>query len=171
MIPIAFIVQGKAWNKKTLLFMALVLIAIVFVNEFTSFLDDSLQNTQYANVVNDFSELNDNGTNPIRVAFYSVPAIVSFFARKKLSQEDDRLINICANMSIISSGLYIVSMVTSGIYLGRLPIYVSLFNYLLIPWEIKYLTTPKSRSLVTAIAVVVYLAFFYYQMHFSWSFI
>lgn len=170
-IPIAFIVQGKVWNKKTLLFVALVLLSIVFLNEFTSLLNDSLQNTQYANVVNDYKEISDDGTNPLRVIFYSLPTIVSFFARKTINQANNKIINICVNMSIVSSALYLVSMFTSGIYIGRLPIYFSLFNYILIPWEIKHLVSDKYRNLVKVAVIVIYLLFFYYQMHFSWRFI
>ena len=43
MIPIVIIVQGKAWNKRTILFLSAALVAVTFVNQFTSILDNMMQ--------------------------------------------------------------------------------------------------------------------------------
>lgn len=168
MIPLIFIVQGKAWNKKTLLFISLVVIAVFFIGNFTTFLDNALSGTQYSAVVSDYQEMKDDGTNPFRVLVYSVPAIISFFGRSKIRESNSNLINICTNMSIITTGLYLVSMVTSGIFLGRLPIYVSLYNYMLLPWEIENLFEEKIRPVIYFLLVVLYLIFYIYQLHFTW---
>ena len=39
-LPFVFIVQGKAWNKKTLFFIVAVVIAVVFADRFTDILDN-----------------------------------------------------------------------------------------------------------------------------------
>ena len=72
-------------------------------------------------------------------------------------------------MSIITAGLYVVSVVTSGIYIGRLPIYCSLFCNILLPWELKCAFSEKTRSLAYAGIIVLYLAFYYYQMQIGWG--
>ena len=77
MIPIVIIVQGKAWNKRTILFLSAALVAVTFVNQFTSILDNMMQETQYANMVNDWTLWGDDGTNVFRVLVYSVPTILS----------------------------------------------------------------------------------------------
>ena len=64
-------------------------------------------------------------------------------------------------MSIISTGLYVVSMFTSGIFIGRLPIYFSLYNYILLPWEIENLFTERSKKLVYIGLIGFYLLFYY----------
>jgi transmembrane protein EpsG len=165
MIPFIFITQGDSWNKKTITFIVAALLAVAFVDQFTSLLDETLSTTQYVNVVSDYTSWNDDGTNPFRVAVYSLPALLSFIGRKRIQAEGNVLINFCANMSIISMGIYLVSMVTSGIFIGRLPIYCSLFGYILLPWEIENLFTPESRKIMKASTVVAYLLFYYYQMH------
>lgn len=167
MIPVIFIVQGEVWNRKTIAFIGAMLLAIAFVGRFTSFLDSALSGTQYVNVVSDYTAWDDDGTNPIRVLVYSVPAILAFIGRNKIKEVNDPLITISANMSIISMGLYLVSMVTSGVFLGRLPIYVSLFSYILLPWEIDNLFSGDTGRIVKMIAVLVYLGFYYYAMHFQ----
>ena len=131
MIPFVIIAQGEVWNKKTLLFIVATLLAVVFVDQFTNILDDTLSGTQYVNVVSDYTSWNDDGTNPLRVAVYSIPAILSLLGKKRIQAEHNLVINFCTNMSIISMGLYLISMVTSGIFIGRLPIYCSLFGYIL----------------------------------------
>lgn len=167
MIPIVLVAQGRAWNIRTLLFLAIIVLAIVYVDRFTSLLDDVLAYTQYENVVSDYTEWKDDGTNPIRVLVYSVPAILSFLGRRQIQYEDNVLINLCTNFSIATTGLYLISMVTSGVFLGRLPIYCSLFNYILLPWEINHLFTRSSTRLVLFCTIIGYLLFYYYSMHVS----
>lgn len=169
MLPMIFVVQGEAWNKKTLVFIFLIILAIVFVGKFTGFMDDSLQDTQYSNVVSDYTSWGDDGTHPLRVLVYSVPTIIAIYGREKLKQQNNRLLNICINMSIISTGLYAVSMVTSGMFLGRLPLYFSLYNYVLLPWEIDLIFEEDMRKTVNLAAIVFYLAFYVYQVHFTWG--
>ncbi|MDO4333572.1 MAG: EpsG family protein [Eubacteriales bacterium] len=169
MIPFVLIAQGKAWNKRTIFFIILVILAVLFVERFTDFLDDSLANTQYANVVSDYTSWEDDGTNPFRVLVYSIPALLSFLGKGRIRESENELVNFCTNMSIISMGLYLVSMVTSGIFIGRLPIYVSLYGYILLPWEIENLFTRESKRMVYIGMVCAYLMFYYYQMHLTYG--
>ena len=76
MIPIIFIVQGKAWNKKSVLCILGCILILIFVNQFTDGMNNILSNTQYSNMVADWKEWEDNGTNPIRVFVYSIPMIL-----------------------------------------------------------------------------------------------
>ena len=168
MLPIMLIVQGKPWNWKTLLVILGTIVIMNFSGIFTDTLDTVLADTQYRNVVSDWRNGGDDGTNPLRVVVYSVPTILSLFCRKKIIKSGDRVIQIACNMSIISTALYLVSMVTSGIFMGRLPIYCSLYaNGILLPWEFKYVFGKQMRLL----AIVCYVLFYYFQMHFAWGII
>jgi transmembrane protein EpsG len=168
MIPFFFIAQGEVWNRKTIAFIVAALFAIAFVGKFTSLLDKALSTTQYANVVSDYTSWNDDGTNPLRVAVYSVPALLAFVVRKRIRSEGSALISFCANMSIISMGIYLVSVVTSGIFIGRLPIYCSLYGYILLPWEIENCFTRYSKRVIMCILVVMYIVYYFYQLR-TWG--
>ncbi|WP_026648885.1 EpsG family protein [Blautia wexlerae] len=168
MIPIVIIAQGKAWNKRSVIFLVAAMIAIVFVNQFTNILDSMMQETQYANVVSDWNEWGDDGTNVLRVLVYSIPTILSLIGIKYIQAEDDPVINFCTNMSIISTGIYIISMFTSGIFIGRLPIYASLYNYILLPWETDHMFTKESKRLIMIVMVAAYLVFYWYQIEVVW---
>lgn len=168
MIPIIFIVQGKPWNWKTLLVIAGTVLVMAFSGVFTDTLDTVLADTQYRNVVSDWRYGQDDGTNPLRVLVYSVPTILSIFCRKKIQKSGDRAVQVACNMGIISTALYLVSMVTSGIYIGRLPIYCSLYaNGILLPWEFKHAYGKNLRAL----AIVCYVGFYFVQIHFAFGLI
>lgn len=172
MIPIIFISQGKAWNKKTLILIIVTLIAMTSIDNFTSLLDVFTTGTQYEGVMNSEVLVGDNGTNPIRVLVFSIPAIISLIAKRKIENTNDHMINFCTNMSIITAAIYAISMVTSGILLGRLPIYTLLYSYILLPWEINNLfNCKKSKRLIYMLMIVLYFGFFYYQMHFAYGLI
>lgn len=164
-LPFVFIVQGKAWNKKTLFFIVAVVIAVVFADRFTDILDNMLAETQYQNVVSDWEHFQDDGTNILRVLVYSVPTILSLIGIKYIREADDPMINICVNMSIASAGLYVVSMFTSGIFIGRLPIYFSLYNYILLPWEIRNMFTKRSAALINGAMLLGYTGFYMYSIY------
>lgn len=172
MIPVIFIAQGEPWNKSTILVLLATMLALLFVDRFTNILDNVLSETQYSNVVDDWTSWNDNGTNPLRVLVYSVPAILSLIGLTYIREADDHVINVCTNMSIISASLWLISMVTSGIFIGRLPIYVSLYaNCILLPWEVDRIFSKESSRLIRLFMIVCFLGFYYYQIHSTWHYV
>lgn len=166
MIPITFIVQGKPWNRKTVLVILAAVFAITFTQRFTGLMSDALETTVYAANIEEMSE--QAGTNPLRVAVFCAPAIIALLGRKVIEQENDPAMNISVNASVFTAGIYLISMVTSGIMVGRVPIYASLFNYITLPYEINLIVQKKHRELFTWTMIVLYLVFYYYLMHFAY---
>lgn len=172
MIPVLFILDGKAWNKKTILSIIVCGLILIYISQFTNILDTLLADTQYKNVISDWKEFQDDGMNPIRALVYAIPMILSIVGYRFIYKEDDILINFCTNASILTVLLCIIATQTSGIFIGRLPIYVSIFaTSILLPWEIDHIFTKSSAQIIKIVAVVCYCVFFYYQMHFTWNFI
>lgn len=166
MLPVVFIIQGKAWNSRTILLVVASVVALRFAEQFTNILDHMLAETAYTNMVSDWQEWNDDGTNPIRVLIYSIPTILSLLGLKYIKAADDPVINLATNAGLVSTALYIVSMGTSGIFMGRLPIYVSMYSmYILLPWEIEHMFEYKSAKLIKIGTVGLFSAFFWYQMN------
>lgn len=169
MLPIIFVIQGKAWNKRTLLMIVTVAIAIVFVGRFTSFLETALSETQYSDMVTNEIWVADNGTSILRVLFYSIPAMLAFVGRKYIDAENSPIINLCVNCALCTTVIYALSAVTSGIYIGRLPIYTTLPGYIAGVWTIDHMFMKESARIVKSILILSYLVFFYYQMHMTWG--
>lgn len=169
MIPIAIIAKGKPWNFKTIFMLLVAVMAIVATNRFTNIMDVAVQSTQYSDSISSWIEAGDNGTNPIRVLVHAIPTLLAFVGKESLEKIDDPVLNICINMSIISTSMWLISMVTSGIYMGRMPIYASLFNYILLPYEVNMLFNERSAKIMNVAMVALYLMFYYYQLHFVWG--
>lgn len=167
MIPVCFIVQGCAWNLRSVLFTVAVLIAINFSGALSDFIVDFMMDTQYSNEVDQF--LATEGTNILRVAVFSIPPVLALVFRRYLDAAKQPILDLSANMSIVSMGAYIVSAVTSGIFVGRIPIYFSLYNYMLLPWIVENVFEKKSQKLVYAIILACYIYFYYYQVTITWN--
>lgn len=173
MIPIIFLVQGEAFSKKTL-FAAFCLVAIIFsIENFTNLLDNVLVDTQYNTIISQWkngTHGNDTGTNFLRIIVYSVPTILAIIGKKSIKNSQNHILNVVCNMSILSTAFYILSGFTSGIFVGRIPIYCSLYaSGILLPWEIENLFTKGSKKIIYIIAVVCYICFYYYQLVITWN--
>ena len=167
MLPMIFIVQGKPWNKKTLLFAVAVVVAISFVDQFTDLITTFMENSQYSGEVDQY--LSTEGTSIQRVMVYSLPAILSLIFKKRIEQANNPIINLASNMSLIAALCYVLSAFTSGQFLGRLPIFFSLYNYILIPWIIQQYFTKNSVRIIYICMIGAYMIFYFYQVHITWG--
>lgn len=169
LIPIYFIVTGEPWNKRTMLFVGVIILAILFTSKFTGMLEDVVENTDYVTSMEEFKKT-DDGTSIMRIAVESVPVIIAFVYRNRIKDKLTPIIKLSINMSLVSSGIYIISKIArSGIMLGRLPIYFSMYNLILLPWLIKNIFNKEEKRLVYYLMIVLYLVFFYYQMVITWD--
>ncbi|MBR3437688.1 MAG: EpsG family protein [Lachnospiraceae bacterium] len=166
-IPVLLMSLGKPWNWKTVVFLLGVIVIIFFIDRFTNLLGDMMEETQYSDEVEQLKT--STGTNIFRVIFYSIPTVASFFFRRRIAAAENKTINVCVNLSIASMGFYIISYFTSGLLIGRLPIYFSLANYILIPWMIDEFFERRSAKVLKVGFILMYSAFFYYQVGMTWG--
>lgn len=163
-LPIYFLALGKPMNKKTFMVLGLALLAVVFLNQFTNAFVDIVSTTTYRNSVKEMISDLDDGTNVLRVLVYSIPALLAIFYRNKIPEKVSPIISFSINMSLMTMAFYFVSMFTSGIFFGRMPIFFSLFNYILLPWEIKTFFEESNGRVIYAVMVLLYLVFYIIQM-------
>ena len=166
-LPFIFVVNGRSWNFRTLIFIVGVIAAILFLDRVTGFIAEAMEDTAYEGDIEIF--VNDTGTNIFRVLFYSVPALMAWIFRARLDRANNPVMNVCANLSIVAAGFYVFSFFTSGILIGRLPIYFSLANYILIPWLLREAFQRDSAVILESVFTLVYVAFFYYQCGLTWG--
>jgi hypothetical protein len=112
-----------------------------------------LTDTQYEGAVGEVIEQGDDGVNPIRVLVYCVPPILAFIGRKVISKDNDPIINLSVNMSVVTAALYLIAMTTSGVLIGRLPIYTSLFDFILLPYITSKLFSGKTAQIINILMV------------------
>lgn len=163
MIPVYFVLKSEPWSKKIMLFIVGIILICIFVKPFFINIERIMSDTVYAGFTSQFDE--DDGVNPIRVLFYAISPIIAFVRRKQIREYYDKipLLKICINASIVSVSLYFVGIFTSGILIGRLPIYTDVFNLILIPCLLKIAFTKEERKWVWIVFTLMMLLFFYFS--------
>lgn len=169
MLPFAYIMTGPVLNRKTFLMIGGVALLIPFIDNFLPMLENLLMDTQYNDVMTNGIWESDDGTNLIRVLVYSVPALVALLGRKYIRRNTNPVTNLCINASMITMAIYLISSVTSGIYIGRIPIYTTLHGYMVLPWLIDQIFEKLTARFVKLAMVLCYVALYYYQMQNVWG--
>ena len=94
---------------------------------------------------------------------------MALLGKKYIDNEQNSVMHICIGCAICTAFLYFLSAFSSGIYVGRLPIFTTLQGYAAVPWIIERTFNAKSARIIKMGLVVGFLAFFYYQMHIAWG--
>lgn len=168
MIPLYFVVIEKAFGKKVVLLITFIILAVIFINPFISSVENLLEGTSYSGYSIQFE--NDDGVNPIRVLVMLVTPTLAFCYRKVLAMHDNKFINICINMSVISAALYFIGMFTSGILVGRLPIYFEMYNLVLLPYILKFCFDKNTSKIMYLLCTLGFLLFYFVLMR-GWYYV
>lgn len=164
MIPVYFVVRSKPWRLKIAAFILLIIVICFFVEPvFESLESNVLEGTAYEGVTDQFEE--DDGVNPLRALFFCVFPILAYIKKDSLEEqyESNPMLPIAVNMSLVTAALNIVGVFTSGILIGRLPIYCSVYNMLLIPYILKYSFNDRDRTLVRVVLIAMMMVMFYME--------
>ena len=147
--------------------LLVIMVLTTSVDVLNDLLLSFMENSQYSNDID--AVIATGGTNAFRVLVFAIPPVVAFFFRKQIARLNIPIINLSVNMSIVSIGIYIISMFTSGIYIGRLPVYFSLYNYILLPWMIDRFFEKYTAKFIHLCMICSYMIYYYYQMHIVWA--
>ncbi len=158
MIPVYFLVQMETWSKKNIIILIFSLVLLIVLIKYTNVSEIILADTGWATISETYAD--DDGVNPLRVLVYSIPAIFAVISQKYLRDEKE-IVGILINLSFITSGLYVVAMFTSGIMIGRLPMYIQMHGYILLPYIIENNYSYKSRVIIYYVSIIFYLLYFY----------
>ncbi len=163
MIPFYFVIQAKPWSKRVWIFVTATLIAVLFSESFMNTLGFMLEDTSLSDSVT-FAQQDEGGSNIMRVFVAAVPTVFAFMHRKEIEENASPFINICVNMSLITTLSYLMATFTSGIIMGRIPIYFEIYSFILLDWLLINVFKNEQKFLLYALCVLFYTAFFYYQM-------
>ncbi|MBR4727349.1 MAG: EpsG family protein [Clostridia bacterium] len=166
MILAYFFIPGKAFNKRVWILAAFFAVLIV-TGGIDAVLDTSVENTTY---VKDMEYVEaDTGTSWQRVLFTAIPMVLSLIVRKEFDKEQiPPIIHLAVNASVITTVLYIASAFTSGIFVGRLPIYTEVYSLILVPWLLRH-PYRKYGKYLTVVVMLLYAFFLFYQINVTWK--
>lgn len=157
-----FIVQGKPFNKKVILSIIAAALSVIFLEQFIGVLDTALEGTNHQGATSQF--LNDDGVNIITTILYAIPVFLAFWKRKAIeAKEPPRHIEVLINLSCCTMAISLIGNFTSGLLIGRLPIYFSIGNYIVLPWVIENGFESGEKSLIKAGCYFGYFCYLLYN--------
>ncbi|MBQ6067374.1 MAG: EpsG family protein [Clostridia bacterium] len=166
MLLSCFFIQGKAFNVRVYV-LAGAFAVLVLSGGLDALLENSVEDTAYEKELEYVAA--DTGTSWVRVFVEAVPCVMAFLAKRKIEEEGaPPIIQLSINASIVTTVLYVASAFTSGTFVGRLPIYTEMYNFILLPWLLRHPYRQYKQILPIAV-VVAYLAYFFYQVSISWA--
>ena len=167
-VPLYFLLDCKPWTSRMWFCVVSAVVVGLGFDALGPMLGDALEDTSYSNYSNIITA-DGGGMNVIRFLIVLVPAILSFAGRRIIEREENKLIELCVNMTILNVCIYFVALFSSGMALGRLAAYFDIYNLLLLPWLIRNVFEKKSSKLVFCFCYVMYIFFFAYQMILTWD--
>ena len=170
-IPVYFIVRFKPFSKPFWLLIVIGLLSVFFIDNFTGFLDSALQGTVYDGIgqtmtgyTDAATDFVDDGVNFVRVIIAAIPSLFALIQKRYVDEFSNPLIDICINLSVISAGIYFIGVFTSGIIIGRLPMYFMLASYIALPWIINRAYAGNFKFVLKGLCITGYIAYFLYVM-------
>lgn len=147
MLPVVFLVQFKPWKKITIIALLSFAIVLYFYIGNSDWLSEELLQTA-------------KGANPLRIVISAIPTVIAFVGRKKIASANNQLINICVNMSIVTTLIYFIASITSGVMTGRLPGFTGIYNFILIPYLSKNVFNEGVSKRIKTFFVLFYSTYF-----------
>lgn len=170
-IPVYFLVRFKPFSKPFWALVVIGLLSVLFIDNFTGLLDSALQGTAYDGIgqtmtgyTDAATDFVDDGVNFIRVIIAAIPFLLALIEKRYIDEFSNPLIDICINLSVISAGIYFIGVFTSGIIIGRLPMYFMLASYIALPWIINRAYTGNVKPVLKGLCIAGYTAYFFYVM-------
>lgn len=158
-LPMIYIcARSKILDKWMLLITLGAIIGTMAMGNIVSMASE-VMNKEY-----DLSE--STGSSIMRLIISAVPLTLVLFKFKTIKQKASPLISFSINMSLVGVCFYFAATFSSGILVGRMPIYFTMYNYILLPWLMKKY---YNNGVVITACILCYSFYFYYQMCVAWQ--
>jgi len=107
--------------------------------------------------------LSGEGSNLLRVLVFFVPVALSWICRSYIKRQNDRMLNLCCNFSIIGFAFMFISLFGNPILFGRMGNYFLPFSLVTVCYMVFRCTKKTNRLIVTIIMSLGYLVYFWYS--------
>lgn len=164
MIPVCLLMRkNEPWTARTFIIIIVFVLIVYFADPLLELFIQTDIGSGYAEELEKGS-----GTSIIRIFVSLVPCVLAFVCRDNIKTENV-FIKVCVYMSVFSACFYVFSYFTSGVLMGRLPVYFEIYNMILLPRVLKNGFKKNASRFIEILCVVLYLIYFYYQMEVVWS--
>lgn len=152
--------RRRPWKTFTFVFVAVMAVVLInFEEALTAFMD---QANDLGKTLSDEEVFGDATINVFRLAVYAVPPIISLLLRKWVLTDSSERDNIMIHMSIISFAFMSLGTQAGANMFGRMANYFELGTLCCLPTMLKKSFETMSFRLISLIACIGFLGFFYY---------
>ena len=167
MIAVYFLVRGVAWGRKQTFIITLFTLVMIFLQPILDTADAGIGT--YGYVVTEMN--NSNGSSIIRPIIAIVPVILAYMYRNKVNY-NDKVINICVNMSLLNFMLNFLATFTNGLYIIRMSTYMNMYNAILYPYLLNVsINKDKNKSVIKLGFYLLYFMWYMFEMTYSGGFV
>ena len=152
--------RNRPWKTFTFVFLgAMVFLLFNFEDALTAFMD---QANDLGKTLSDAEVFDDNTINIFRLGVYAIPPLISLFLYRWALANNTEMDNILIHMSIISFAFMSLGTQAGANMFGRMANYFELGTLCCLPMMLKKSFEKVSYHLISLIACVCFMGFFYY---------
>lgn len=155
MAPIYFLAIEKPFSRKISLLIGGTIFLTLTFSSFAGAVKEV--SGEYGHYIDSF---NEGGANILRAAIDGVPVVLSYIYREKLSK-DWKYSGIFINLSTLNF-IFMILALQNWIF-ARVGLYVSIANFILLPYIIKNCMGEGQKKLFYIACMVFYFIFYYYD--------
>lgn len=150
----------RPWKTFTFVFVAVMAVILFnFEEALTSFMD---QANDLGKTLSDEEVFDDATINVFRLGVYAIPPLISLLLHRWALTGNSEMDNIMIHMSIISFAFMSLGTQAGANMFGRMANYFELGTICCLPMMLKKSFETESYRLVSLIACVCFMGFFYY---------
>lgn len=161
---IAFVVlplfRAKPWRKFTFIFI--IVTAVVMLNFETAITEFMEQANDLGKTLADYEVFDDATINVFRLAVYAVPPVISLLLQKWVLRDATKMDHVLIHMCIISLAFMVMGTQSGANMFARMANYFELGTICYLPTMLDKTFEERSYKLITIIAGVCYMGFFFY---------
>lgn len=152
--------RAKPWRLFTFLLIGVVAVVMSnFEQAITAFME---QANDLGKTLAEYEVFDDATINIFRLAVYAVPPVISILFRPWVLRHAPKTDHVLIHMSIVSLLFMVLGTRSGANMFGRMANYFELATICCLPRMLRKTFDRRSYRLVTAIACVCFLGFFYY---------
>lgn len=150
----------RPWKTFTFVFVAVMAVVLFnFEDALTAFMD---QANDLGKTLSDEEIFSDATINVFRLAVYAIPPLISLLLHRWALADNTEMDNIMIHMSIISFAFMSLGTQAGANMFGRMANYFEMGTICCLPMMLKKTFETQSFRLISLIACVCFMGFFYY---------
>lgn len=152
--------RTKPWRAFTFIFI--ILTAVVMMNFETAISDFMDQANDLGKTLAEYEVFDEATINVFRLAVYAVPPAISLLLQKLVLRDATKMDHVMIHMCIISLAFMVMGTQSGANMFGRMANYFELGTICCLPTMLEKTFEERSYKLMTIIAGVCYMGFFFY---------